>query len=131
MSEIDIQKWLSDLTETAKNHDFEKHMDLISENITTYGMPSGETLHYSGWQMRRKNELQSGLLKNLSYDKLVIKNLGLRRLKFNIEETLDGENGEHVVIHKEVLLEQEQDAKWRMVEETILDWNFFKSKKVN
>lgn len=124
MSELDIQKWLSDLSETVKSHDIEKHMDLISENITTYGMPNGEKLTYSGWQKRRKNELESGLLKNLRYDKLVIKNIGLRRLKFNIEETLDGIHGEHAIIHKEVLLEQEQDAKWRMVEETILDWNF-------
>ena len=131
MSEQDIQKWLSNLTETARSHKFEKHMDLISENIATYGMPSGETLDYSGWQMRRKNELQSGLLKNLSYDKLQIKNIGLQRLKFNIEETLDGINGEHVVIHKDIILEYEPDKQWRMVEETIKDWKYLNSENIN
>lgn len=131
MSELNIQNWLSKLSETVKSNDFENHIDLISENIATYGMPNGKTLNFFDWQLKRKNELQSGLLKNLSYDKLVIKNLGLRRLKFSIEETLDGKNGEHVVINKEVLLEHEQDAKWRMVEETIIDWNYFKAKKIN
>lgn len=129
MSELDIQKWLSDLSETVKSRDVKKHMDLISQSITTYGMPNGQVLHYSGWHMRRKHELESGLLKSLSYDKLSIKNMALRRLKFVIEETMDGTNGDHIVINKEIILEHEQDAQWRMVEETIKDWTFSRSAK--
>lgn len=123
MSKHDIQKWLSNLSETAKNHDFEKHMDLISKSIATYGMPNGEVLNYIGWQRRRKNEMQSGLLKNLSYDKLCIKNIGLHRLIFKIEEIMDGLNGDHITIHKEIILQLEDDDKWRMIEENIKDWN--------
>jgi len=122
MSKLNIEKWLSDLSETAKNHDFKKHMDLISKNISTYGMPNGKTLDYEGWQTRRKNELRSGLLKNLRYDKLYIKNIGLSRLTFKVEEIMDSLNGDHIVIHKNVILEQENDNKWRMVEENIKDW---------
>lgn len=123
MSKLNIQKWLSDLSETAKNHDFTKHMDLISKNISTYGMPNGKVLNYEDWQSRRKNELQSGLLKNLRYDKMCIKNIGLKRLIFKVEEIMDSLNGDHVIIHKDIILEHESDDKWRMVEESIKDWN--------
>ena len=122
MSKLNIEKWLSDFIETAKKHDFKNHIDLISKNISTYGMPGGKTLNYDDWKTRRKNELQSGLLKNLRYDKLCIKNIGLSRLIFKIEEIMDSLDGDHVVIHKNIILEQESDNKWRMVEESIKDW---------
>lgn len=127
MSELDIRKWLSSITETVRAKDLAKHMDLISENVVVYGMPSGKTLNYADWRNRRQSEFNRGLIKKLAYDKLVIKNIGLRRLIFKIEEIMDGINGDLAIINKEVILEQEKDNKWRVVEETIKDWKYLRA----
>ncbi len=131
MSELDIRKWLSNIAETAKTKDLKKHMELVSENVVVYGMPSGKTLSYADWYNRRKSEFQRNLIKSLSYDKLKVKTYGLRRLIFDIEEIMDGTNGDMAIINKQVILEQEQDEQWRVVEETIKNWKFLKGRKTN
>ena len=131
MSELDIKKWLSNITETVKSKDLDKHMALISENIMVYGMPSGKTLNYADWYKRRESEFKRNLIKNLTYDDLQIKNFGLRRLIFTIQEIMDGTNGDMAIINKQIVLEQEQDEKWRAVEETIQNWKFVKGNKSN
>ena len=131
MSELDIQKWLSNITETVKARDLHKHMNLVSENVVIYGMPKGDTLNYADWYNRRKSEFERGVLKDLTYHNLKMRNFGLRRLIFDIEEIMDGANGDMAVINKQVILEQEQDEQWRVVEETIKDWKFLKARKTN
>ena len=126
MSENDIRKWLSNITETVKTKDLKKHMGLVSENVIVYGMPKGKTLNYADWENRRKSEFQRNLIKDISYDNLKIKNIGLRRLIFEIQEVMDGTNGDMAYIKKQVVLEQEQDEQWRVVEETIKYWKFLK-----
>ena len=131
MSELDIRKWLSNITETVKAKDLEKHMELVSENVAVYGLPSGKTLSYADWRKRRKSEFQRDLIKDLKYDNLKIKTFGLRRLIFDIEEIMDGTNGDLAIIQKQVVLEQAQDNLWRVVEETINDWKFLKGHQKN
>ena len=128
MSELNIRKWLSNITETVKAKDLNRHMDLVSENVAVYGMPSGKTLNYADWQNRRQSEFKRGLIKGLAYNNLKIKTFGLRRLIFDIEEIMDGTNGDLAIINKQVVLEEEQDNKWRVVEETIKNWKFIKGR---
>ena len=130
MSELDIRKWLSNITETVKTKDLQKHMDLISENVMVYGMPSGKTLDYSDWKKRRESEFKRDLIKDLTYENLQITNFGLRRLIFTIQEMMSGTNGDIAIINKQVILEQDQDDQWRAVEETIKDWKFLKADKI-
>ena len=129
MSENDIRKWLSSITETVEARDLEKHMDLVSENVAIYGMPSGKTLNYADWRGRRKNEFKRGLLNSLTYNNLKIKTIGLRRLIFDIEEVMDGAKGDMAIINKQIILEQDLDDKWLVVEEVVKDWKFIKGRK--
>ena len=129
MSELDIRKWLSNITESVNNKDLKRHMDLVSENVAIYGMPSGKTLSYADWYSRRKSEFQRGILKSLTYNHLKIKTIGLRRLIFDIEEVMEGSNGDIAIINKQVVLEQDLDEIWRVVEETIKNWKFLKGRK--
>lgn len=131
MSELNIRKWLTNITETIKAKDIHKHMDLVSENVAVYGMPSGKTLSYADWHKRRKSEFNRNLIKNIAYNNLKIKTFGLRRLIFDVEEIIDGSNGDLAIINKQVVLEEEQDNKWRVVEETIKKWKFIKGRKTN
>ena len=126
MSENDIRKWLSNITETVKNKDLDNHMALISENVMVYGLPNGKTLSYADWEIRRKNEFQRNLIKEIAYNNLKIKNIGLRRLIFDIDEIIDGTSGDFAFIQKQIILEEEQDNKWRVVEEKIKNWKFLK-----
>ena len=129
MSELDIRKWLSNITETVSSKDLNKHMDLVSENVVIYGMPSGNTLNYADWYNRRRTEFQRNLLKSVAYSKLQIRNIGLRRLIFDIEEIMEGSNGDMAIINKTIILEQDLDNAWRVVEETIKNWKFLKGRK--
>lgn len=131
MSENDIRKWLSNITNTVETKDLQNHMDLVSENVVVYGMPSGKKLNYADWRSRRKSEFQRDLIRTLSYNHLKIKNIGLRRLIFEIEEIMDGTSGDLAIINKKIVLEEEQDNKWRVVEETIKNWKFVKGRKKN
>ena len=129
MSENDIRKWLSNITETVKNKDLDKHMQLVSENVAVYGLPNGKTINYADWKKRRESEFKRGLIDSIKYDKLSIKNIGLRRLTFKIEEITDTSSKELLMVNKEIILEQEQDDQWRVVEETIKNWKFLISRK--
>ncbi|MDH5370714.1 MAG: hypothetical protein OEW99_11860, partial [Gammaproteobacteria bacterium] len=102
------------------------HMALISENVMVYGLPNGKTLSYADWEIRRKNEFQRNLIKEIAYNNLKIKNIGLRRLIFDIDEIIDGTSGDFAFIQKQIILEEEQDSKWRVVEEKIKNWKFLK-----
>lgn len=127
MSENDIRKWLSNITESIQSKDLEKHMSLVSENVMVYGMPKGKTLNYADWRKRRKSEFQRELIKEIAYDNLKIKNIGLRRLIFDVDEIMDGTNGDLAFIQKQIVLEEEQDNQWRVVEEKIKNWKFVKA----
>ena len=129
MSENDIRKWLSNITETVENKDLDKHMELVSENVAVYGLPNGKTINYDSWKKRRQSEFKRGLIKSIKYDKLSIKNIGLRRLTFRIEEITDSSSNELLVVNKEIILEHEQDDNWRVVEEKIKNWKFLISRK--
>lgn len=131
MSELEIRKWLSNITETVKTKDLDNHMALVSENVMVYGMPSGKTLSYADWRKRRESEFNRNLIKAISYDNLQIKNFGLRRLIFTIQEVMDGTSGDLAIINKQVVLEQAEDNQWRVVEETIKDWKYIKGRKTN
>ena len=131
MSELDIRKWLTNITETIEAKDLKAHMELVSENVAVYGMPSGKVLNYADWRSRRESEFKRNLLKDVTYRNLKVKTFGLRRLIFDIEEIMDASNGDMAIINKQVVLEEEQDNKWRVVEETIKNWKFLKSRKTN
>ena len=129
MSELDIRKWLSNISESVSNKDLKGHMDLVSENVAIYGMPGGKTLSYADWYTRRKSEFKRNILKSLTYNNLKIKTIGLRRLIFDVEEVMEGTNGDIAIINKQVILEQDMDEAWRVVEETIKNWKFLKGRK--
>lgn len=131
MSELDIKKWLSNITETVKNKDLEKHMELVAKNVAIYGSPSGKTLNYNDWKKRRASEFKRDLIKDIKYDNLKVKNFGLRRMIFDIEEIMDGTSGDLAIINKQIVLEQAEDEQWRVVEETIKNWNYVKGRKTS
>lgn len=122
MSQELIVNWLNEVSESIKQRDLQAHMALVSRRVKVYGIPGHALIDYKGWEQRRRFELQHNKLASLEYRNLKIKTISLRRLGFEVIETMRGNSGRHIMIIKDILLEQERDKVWRVVEETIRDW---------
>lgn len=110
------------MTDSVQKQDLDAHMGLVSKKVLIYGIPNHESLGYYDWERRRRNEFYKNLLASLTYSDLSIKTISLRRLGFQITEIMQAISGQAVHIDKEIILEQEADKQWRVVEETIKDW---------
>jgi len=126
MSQELILNWLKRVSESVENRDLETHMGLISKKVRVYGIPNQASLGYQDWYRRRRNEFSNNRLASLSYKNLNIKTISLRRLGFQITEIMQATNGQEIQIKKDILLEQEDDNVWRVVEETIHQWQHIK-----
>ena len=102
-------------------------MGLVSKKVLVYGIPDQESLGYYDWKKRRRNEFNRNSLASLTYNNLSIKTIGLRRLGFQVTEIMQATNGQRIQIDKEIILEQEKDNQWRVVEETIKHWHRLKN----
>lgn len=122
MSENTVRQWLKALAESVAERNLNRHMDLVSQRVYVYGLPGNKSVDYKGWRQRRKNEFSRGLLKSLSHNEIKIKTITLRRIGFQTTETLEAANGTRVIVNKDIMLEQEEDKNWRVVEEKINNW---------
>ncbi len=124
MSQELILNWLNRVSESVKKRDLDAHMALVSKKVQVYGIPNREfALGYRDWYLRRRNEFNNDRLASLSYKTLNIKTISLRRLGFQITEIMQATNGLQIEIDKDIMLEQEDDNQWRVVEETIHQWH--------
>lgn len=123
MSQELILNWLDRMSESVKQRDLDAHMELVSKKVLVYGIPNRETLGYNDWKQRRRNEFYRQRLASLTYSNLNIKTITLRRLGFEVTEIMQATTGQKVQLEKEILLEQEADNAWRVVEETIKNWH--------
>ena len=126
MSQEVIINWLNRMSESVRQRDLDAHMGLVSKKVLVYGVPNQESLGYYDWKRRRRNEFYQNLLTSLTYSNLNIKTVSLRRLGFEITEIMQAISGQKIHIDKEIILEQESDNQWRVVEETIKHWHHIK-----
>lgn len=122
-----IYQWLDSMSRSVSARDLEQHMSLVSQHVKVYGVPGQDAIDYSGWRQRRQNEFAHNLLARLSYKVIRIKTQALRRVAFEVEETMAARNGKAVVLDKDIMLELEADEKWRVVEEKIRHWKIQES----
>ncbi len=122
MAQHIAEDWLEAISLSVKNQDINEHMRLISKHVHVYGIPGVDVLNYQQWLYRRHNEFLCKRLHSLKYKMIRIKNDQQRRLGFEVEEQMIATNGKAYIIHKDILLEREQDDNWRVVEEKIHSW---------
>jgi ketosteroid isomerase-like protein len=128
IAEQTIHAWCMDMTASVQQQDLGKHMDLISEKIKLYGLPGNDTIDYAGWRARRKYEFENQELLVLNYRNIRLINSSQLRIRFNVIETMVGKDGKMVTLDKNIVLENESDGQWRVVEENINSWQV---KKIN
>jgi len=118
-----VKQWLDRIAHSVATRDLGSHMALVSKHVQVYGVPGHEVIDYKGWEQRRRNEFDKGLLMRISYGEPQMKIMGLKRIAFTVEEKLHAQNGHQVVVNKEVVLEREEDEQWRVVEEQVRDFS--------
>lgn len=128
IAEQTIHAWCMGMTASVQQQDLDKHMDLISEKVRLYGLPGTEVVDYAGWRARRKFEFKNQELLVTNYRNIRLINSSQRRIRFNVIETMVGKDGKMVTLDKNIVLENESDGQWRVVEENINSWQV---KKIN
>ena len=113
-------EFLAVMAETANKLDFEAHMNLISKNVSVYGVPGFEVITYEDWHKQCKHEFENKLLKKISYQGLNVLAETPDRVMFKSIETVEGSDGSTNVSGIEFILQKEEDGQWRVGQERIL-----------
>ena len=123
-----VHAWCLDMSQSIKQADLDRHMELVSKKIKVYGMPSKGVIDYKEWRSRRKFEFQNESLIAINYQDIQMIGSSARRLRFSANQTMLGKDGKMVILDKKIILELEEDGIWRVVEENVNSWRV---KKLN
>lgn len=123
---------LEALALTANAGAYTSHMDLISKEVSVYGVPGFDVIGYDDWARQCEYEFDAGLLKRVSYEGMRLVTVTPANVLFKTTETVEGTDGTINRQGVEILIRLEADGKWRVVQERILDANEmeFDSRKV-
>lgn len=125
-----IYKWQEAMSRTIGDRDLPNHMELISKKVEVFGNPSKEHINYAGWYKRRNNEFEKQSVVCTSYANTRIKTITLRRIIFNVNESIVGTDGRIITLNQDVILEREDDDQWRLVEQNIRSCKHYKMDEV-
>ncbi len=120
MSEQIAKQWLEKAIVTAANKDHAAHMNLISKKVTLQGMAGFENIGYDDWAAQTQHEFENNVLKSISYKDFKPLKSTQTHIMFKIFETVEANDGTVNAQGIEILLEKEDDAQWRLVQERIL-----------
>lgn len=120
MSHSTAQTWLDECARTANALDHQQHMNLISQRISLTGVPGFDEIGYDDWSAQCKHEFDNKLLKKVGYNGLKIVVDTPKRIMFRTFETVEGVDGTVNAQGVEMLIEQEEDGQWRLIQERVL-----------
>jgi hypothetical protein len=110
-------EFLAVMAETANKLDFDAHMNLISKDVSVYGVPGFEVITYEDWFNQCQHEFENKLLKKVSYDGLNLLAETADRIMFKSVETVEGSINTSGI---EFIIQKEDDGQWRVGQERIL-----------
>ena len=113
-------EFLAVMAETANKLDLDAHMNLISKEVSVYGVPDFEVITYEDWYKQCKHEFENKLLKKVSYEGLNVLAQTDDRVMFKSLETIEGSDGSVTTSGIEFIIQKEADGQWRVGQERIL-----------
>ena len=114
------QQFLDQMADTANSLDLDAHMDLISKEVSVFGLPGFEVIGYDDWLKQCKHEFDNKLLKQVSYKGLDVLTEMPDKVIFKSIETVEGTDGASNTYSIEFIIQKEDDGKWRVTRERIL-----------
>ncbi|MCK4865639.1 MAG: nuclear transport factor 2 family protein [Gammaproteobacteria bacterium] len=115
-----IKTFLSDMAKTASQHDFEKHMNLISKKVEVFGVPGFESISYDDWFKQCENEFSEKLIKAVSYENIDIIDSTESVIMFKTIEHIETKDKTQNATDVVIVITREDDGKWRVTQERIL-----------
>ena len=122
-------EFLAVMAETANKFDLDAHMNLISKQVSVYGVPGFEVITYDDWFNQCKHEFGNKLLKKVRYQGLNILAETPDRIMFKSLETVEGSDGSVNTSGIEFILQKEDDGQWRVSQERRLPEDELESDK--
>jgi ketosteroid isomerase-like protein len=118
--EMPAKDMLEALAITANAGAYTSHMDLISKEVSVYGVPGFDVIGYDDWARQCQYEFDEGLLQRVSYEGLHLVTVTSGNVLFKTAETVEGTDGTVNRQGLEILIRKEADGKWRVLQERIL-----------
>lgn len=117
---MNAQQFLQRMAETANSLDFDGHMNLISKDVSVFGVPGFDVIGYDDWYKQCKYEFENKLLRQISYKGLNILAETPDKVMFKSLETVEGEDGTVNSSGIEFIIQKEDDGVWRVSQERVL-----------
>ncbi len=114
------QQFLDNMAATANALDLEQHMNLISKEVSVFGVPGFDVIGYDDWFNQCKHEFENRLLKKVSYRGLNVLAETPERVMFKSVETVEGVDGTVNTNGIEFIIQKEDDGNWRVSQERVL-----------
>ena len=114
------QQFLDQMAETANAHDLDAHMNLISKEVSVFGVPGFDVIGYDDWFNQCKHEFEQRLLKQVSYKGLNVLAETPDKIMFKSLETVEGSDGTVNSNGIEFIIRKEHDGAWRVSQERVL-----------
>ena len=117
---MNVQNFLDAMASTANDLNLNEHMNLISKEVSVFGVPGFEVIGYQDWFNQCQHEFENKLLKQVSYQGLNVLAETPERIMFKSVETVEGSDGEKNSSGIEFIIQKEDDGQWRVTQERIL-----------
>lgn len=114
------EKLLQDMAQSANDKDYATHMDLISQEVRVFGIPGFEVIDYDDWARQCRHKFDNNIPESVSYGPLKMLAQSPGRIMFKTLETVKAHDGSCNVNTVEIIIQKEDDEKWRVLQERIL-----------
>ncbi len=114
------QQFLDQMAVTANALDLDAHMNLISKNVSVFGVPGFDVIGYDDWFNQCKHEFDNKLLKQVSYKGMNVLAEMPDKIMFKSQETIEGDDGTINTSGIEFIIQKEEDGVWRVSQERVL-----------
>lgn len=122
-----IESFLNAMAVTATEHQFEKHMSLISKKVEVYGVPGFEKIGYDDWSRQCEKEFKEKLIKQVRYQDIYTIKASDSVIMFNAIELIETTENIKKATTIEIVIslehdenENKQEGCWRVTQERIL-----------
>ena len=117
---MNAQEFLDLMASTANTLNLDDHMNLISKDVSVFGVPGFEVIGYDDWFNQCQHEFENKLLKKVSYQGLNVLAQTPERIMFKSVETVEGSDGTSDSAGIEFIIQKEDDGQWRVNQERVL-----------
>ena len=114
------QQFPGRMAETANTLDPDAHMNLISKDVSVFGVPGFDIIGYDDWFNQCKHEFENKLLKQVSYKGLNVLAKTPEKIMFKSLETVEGADVTVISSGIEFFIQKEEDGVWRVSQERVL-----------